>query len=94
MYEDMLTDFINNGGIEKIGHQAFALLAFLVDKAKANNYPDVLEISVRESSYKTKLGVKMALPRAREKLLSEDLIKSYEPKGDIGFYYLNYKPQF
>lgn len=86
----MLTKFINNGGIERIGHQAFALLAFLVDKAKTQSYPEILEISVRESSYKTKLGTRMALPRAREKLTNEGLIKGYEPGGDIGFYYLKY----
>jgi len=86
-----LADFIKSGGIEKIGHRAYALLSFLVEKAKEEGYPEVIEISVQETKYKANLPDDYKLKRARDTLITEGLISSYEPNRDTGFYYLNYK---
>lgn len=90
MTEDMLERFINNGGIEKIGHAAYALLSFLVNKAKQQNYPKKIEISVRESMYKARIRSHQHLAYARKILEKEHCIYGYEPKGDTGFYFLDY----
>lgn len=91
MNENGLKDFMDKGGIERIGHKAYALLSFIVEKAKEQNYPEVLELSVQETKYKTKLPDNYQLKRARDTLINENLISSYEPKRETGFYYLNYK---
>lgn len=90
MTQDDLKKFVDTGGVERIGHAPYTLLSFIIQRAEEQGYPDVVEISVRESMYKAKIRSYQRLCQVRDKLKEEGCIKSYEPKGDTGFYYLNY----
>ncbi|SKC86901.1 hypothetical protein [Maledivibacter halophilus] len=90
MTQDELKKFVDEGGVEKIGHAAYALLSLISQKAEEQGYPEIIEISVRESMYKAKIRSYQRLCQVRDNLKEEGCIKSYEPKGDTGFYYLNY----
>lgn len=92
----MLNKFINDGGISRIGQTPFALLAFIVTKAKEQSYPEKVMIDVRESMYKARINSHQHLAHIRKKLLENNCIKDYRPgrdegcNQDVGFYFLNY----
>lgn len=92
MTEEQLTKFINNGGIDKIGHAAFTLLAVIVEKAKQSGYPKVLEVSVSELMYKAKFRGYQQFKTARDTLTREGIIKRYinANRGEMGTFFLNY----
>lgn len=92
MTEEKLTEFINTGGIDRIGHAAFTLLAVIVEKAKQNGYPEALDISVSELMYKAKFRGYQQFKTARDTLKREGIIKRYmnANRGEIGTFFLNY----
>lgn len=92
MTEEKLTEFINTGGIDKIGQAAFTLLAVIVEKAKQNGYPEELKVSVSEMMYKSKFRGYKQFKTARDTLAREGIIKRYKNtnRGEIGTFFLKY----
>lgn len=90
MTRDDLKEFVNAGGVEKIGHASYALLSFIIQQAESQGYPKSVEVSVSESMYKANIGSIQRLCQIRQKLVEESCIESYESNGRTGYYYLTY----
>lgn len=92
MTEAKLAEFIEDGGINKIGHLGFTLLAIIVNKAKQQNYNDKVEIEVSEMMFKGKIKSYTQLKKARDILIKNKIIEKYENKrgNSAGTFSLKY----
>ncbi len=91
MNEKMLSKFVNEGGISKIGHAGYTLLSFIVEKAKEAGYPEVLELDIQETKFKCRIASNQHLKYVRDKLVEQKCVKDYQPNGQTGIFFLNYK---
>lgn len=91
MTQKRLNELINSGIVDRVGKSAFTLLSVIVNKAKEESYPEVLEASISEIRYKTGLRARSSYKNAKDILLDEELIKGYEYTRDTGYFYLNYE---
>lgn len=92
MTEEKLAEFIDTGGINKIGHLAFALLALIVNKAKQQNYAEKVKIEVSEMMYKANIKSYVQLKKARDILIKNKIVEKYENErgNSTGTFFLKY----